>query len=99
MLNERIKELRNSRKMTQVELAKALGLTKQCVSNWENDNVLPSIDMLCKLADFFSVTTDYLLCREEKEFLFVDGLSTDEVVHIRQIIDDIKSLKKIKNYR
>lgn len=94
MLNERIKELRNSRKMTQVELAKALGLTKQCVSNWENDNVLPSVDMLCKLADFFSVTTDYLLCREEKDCLSVDGLSNDEVVHIRQIIDDIKSLKQ-----
>ncbi len=93
MLNERIKELRNSKKMTQVELAKALGLTKQCISNWENDNVLPSIDMLCKLADFFSVTTDYLLCREEKELLFVEGLSKDEIVHIRQIVEDIKSLK------
>lgn len=93
MLNERIKELRNSRKMTQVELAKALGLTKQCISNWENDNVLPSIDMLCKLADFFSVTTDYLLCREEKELLFVEGLSKDEIVHIRQIVEDIKLLK------
>lgn len=93
MLNERIKELRNSRKMTQVELAKALGLTKQCISNWENDNVLPSVDMLCKLADFFSVTTDYLLCREEKELLFVEGLSKDEIVHIRQIVEDIKLLK------
>lgn len=94
MLNEKIKELRILRKMTQVELAKALGLTKQCVSNWENDNVLPSIDMLCKLADFFSVTTDYLLCREEAEVLSVDGLSKDEIAHIRQIIDDIKSLKQ-----
>lgn len=93
MLNERIKELRNSKKMTQVELAKALGLTKQCISNWENDNVLPSVDMLCKLADFFSVTTDYLLCREEKELLFIDGLSKNEIVHIRQIVEDIKSLK------
>lgn len=79
--------------MTQVELAKTLNVTKQCVSNWENDNILPSVDMLCKLADFFSVTTDYLLCREEKELLFVDGLSKNEIVHIRQIIEDIKSLK------
>lgn len=94
MLNERIKELRNSRKMTQVELANALGLTKQCVSNWENDNVLPSVDMLCRLADFFSVTTDYLLCREENDVLSVNGLSKNEITHIRQIIDDINALKK-----
>ena len=54
MLNDRIKELRQAKRLTQVELANELGLTKQCVSNWENDNVQPSIDMLVKLADNFS---------------------------------------------
>ena len=46
MLNDRIKELRKAFGVSQVELAKALNVSKQCVSNWENDNVLPSIEML-----------------------------------------------------
>ena len=50
MLNEKIKKLRLSYNMSQVELAKKLGVSKQCVSNWENDNVQPSIEMLVKLA-------------------------------------------------
>ena len=61
MIGETIRELRDSFNISQVELAKNLGVTKQCVSNWENDNILPSIDMLIKISKFFNVTTDYLL--------------------------------------
>ena len=61
MLNERIKELRISRGMSQVEIAEKLGVSKQSVSNWENDNIQPSIDMLIKISHLFSVSTDYLL--------------------------------------
>ena len=51
-LNENIKELRIQRGLNQVEFAQKMNVTKQCVSNWENDNVLPSIEMLLKMADF-----------------------------------------------
>ncbi len=77
--------------MTQVELAKALGLTKQCVSNWENDNVAPSVEMLVKIADYFCVSTDYLLGRDESLNLNVSELTTDEIVHIQQLINDLKN--------
>ena len=63
-LNENIKRLRLQYGMNQVEFAQKMGVSKQCVSNWENDNVLPSIEMLVKLADYFGVTVDYLLGRE-----------------------------------
>lgn len=91
MLNDRIKELRQARHMTQAELAKALGLTKQCVSNWENDNVAPSVEMLVKIADYFCVSTDYLLGRDESLNLNVSELTTDEIVHIQQLINDLKN--------
>ena len=58
MLNQQIRELRISRRMSQVELAKALSVTKQSVSNWENDNIQPSVEMLIKIAKVFSVSTD-----------------------------------------
>lgn len=90
MLSQQIHDLRINRKMSQVELAKILGVSKQSVSNWENDNIQPSIEMLVKLAKVFSVSTDYLLGFEEKDSLDVSGLSPEIVAHIRQIIDDFK---------
>lgn len=61
MINEMIRKLRKDFNISQVELASKLGVTKQCVSNWENDNILPSIEMLIKIAKYFNVSTDYLL--------------------------------------
>ena len=90
MLNERIRVLRISRGVSQVELAKALGVTKQSVSNWENDNIQPSIDMLVRLAEYFSVSTDYLLGLENEEVIDVTGLPMEVVAHIRLIVEDIK---------
>ena len=65
MLNNRINTLRLAFGWSQVELAKRLCVSKQAVSNWENDNIQPSIEMLIRLADTFGVTTDFLLGREE----------------------------------
>ena len=92
-LNENIKKLRLLRGLNQVEFAKALSVTKQCVSNWENDNVLPSIEMLVRIADFFSVSTDELLGRESRNVLNADGLTEEQMSHLRLLIDDLKSLK------
>ena len=64
MLNKRIHDLRVAQGYSQVALAKRLGVSKQAVSNWENDNIQPSIEMLIRLAELFSVSTDYLLGRE-----------------------------------
>ncbi|MBO5106580.1 MAG: helix-turn-helix transcriptional regulator [Clostridia bacterium] len=90
MLNERIREIRLAKKMSQVELARLLNVTKQSVSNWENDNIQPSIEMLSKIADVLCVTTDYLLARDGKKFIEVTGLTDEEIQHIQQIIIDIK---------
>ncbi len=89
MLNEKIKKLRISYNISQVDLAKRLGVSKQCVSNWENDNVQPSIEMLIKIARFFNVSTDYLLDLDEKDLIDVRGLSETEIAHIKLLIQDL----------
>lgn len=89
MLNQRIKELRKAKGLTQVELAAALNVTKQCISNWENNNIQPSVDMLVKIAAYFSVSADYLLCIDNRKQIEVDGLTEVQLSHIRQIIADI----------
>ena len=89
MLNEKIKKLRLSYNLSQVDIANRLGVSKQCVSNWENDNVQPSIEMLVKIAKLFNVSADYLLDLDEKELLDVHGLSETEIAHIKLLIQDL----------
>ena len=93
-LNENIKKLRTSRGLNQVEFAKTLGISKQCVSNWENDNVMPSIEMLVKMANFFKVSTDSILGRNENLYIDVSELSDEQISHITLIINDISKLNK-----
>ncbi len=89
MFNDIIKQLRTDRGMSQVELAAELGVTKQCISNWENGNIAPSIDTLMKIAKYFSVSTDYLLGIDNRKYIEATGLTDRQITHIQQIIDDI----------
>lgn len=90
MLGQRISELRHAIGWSQVQLAEKLNITKQTVSNWENENIQPSIDMLVKLSGLFHVSTDYLLGLDTLSKIDVDGLPAFFVAHITQIIEDYK---------
>lgn len=90
MLNQQIRSLRIARNMSQVELAHRLGISKQSVSNWENDNIQPSVEMLIKLAKIFSVSTDYLLGLDTNDLINVSGLPQNVVTHIRQLVEDFQ---------
>ena len=91
MLGQRIKEIRLAFGWNQVQLAKKLNITKQTVSNWENDNIQPSVEMLIKLTTVFKTSADYLLGLSSENIISVDGLPADFVSHIVQVIDDYKS--------
>lgn len=91
MLSRRIKELRIAFGWTQVQLANKLNITKQTVSNWENDNIQPSIEMLVKLTKIFNVSADYLLGIESTTHISTDNLPIEFVAHLVQIIDDYKA--------
>lgn len=90
MLGQRINEMRTSLGWNQVELAKRLGVAKQTVSNWENENIQPSIEMLIRLSKLLGVTTDYLLGLDNTPRLDVDGLPTNVISHLTLLIDDYR---------
>lgn len=93
-LSENIKNLRLARNMNQVEFAKKMGVTKQCVSNWENDNVVPSVEMVVRIADYFGVSTDLLLGRSTKAVLDVSELTDEQIGHVSLIISDLKKANR-----
>ena len=61
----RLKELRKQKKVTQLEMAELLGCTDRHYQRMEYGKVNISILTLIHLADYFGVSTDYLLGREE----------------------------------
>lgn len=66
MLGKRLKILRSEKKITQEELGKVVNVTKVSISGYENGNRTPDTETLQKLADFFNVSTDYLLGRSDE---------------------------------
>lgn len=60
-MESRIKELRENRRLIQAILASELNITQQSLSKYERDITTIKIDILKSIAEYFNVTTDYLL--------------------------------------
>lgn len=89
MFNERLRELRTASSLSQVDLAEKLGVSRYSVSNWENDNIQPSIEMLVKISRIFKVSTDFLLGEDNHTYIQVTNLTKTQIRHVQQIINDI----------
>ena len=63
----RFREAREKAGLSTYEVAKRIGVSQPAVYQWDNGNKLPSVEMLCKLADLYCVSTDYLLGRENPD--------------------------------
>lgn len=62
--SQRLKELRQSKKLSQKALAEAVGMSDTGIQNYELETRTPNADVLVKLADYFGVSVDYLLGRD-----------------------------------
>lgn len=95
MLADNLRFLRQSRQLNQVQLSQKIGVKKQTISNWESGNIMPSVRMLEKIADFYNVTTDFLLDRtiisQEKQFtLDVNGLNDKQLRLVKQLVNELR---------
>ena len=75
-IQNKIRDLRISRNLTQAELGKAVGVSMQAVSKWERGG-LPDISILIVLADFFHVSLDELLGRRTAD----ESSMNDSIYH------------------
>ena len=71
MVSERLKFLRNSRSISQKDFAQALKVSQQTIASWEVGRTEPSNLALKEIADYFGVTTDYLLGRDVSGGVFL----------------------------
>ena len=64
-IKERLKDLRARRGLSQVALAKKVGMSKSTIGAYETGDITPSLEALNTLADFFNVTIGYLTGEED----------------------------------
>ena len=91
-IGERIRELRQSRKLTQLVLAKRLGVTKSLISAYENATTYPSYDVLLGIAYIFNVTTDYLLGKEKTMSVSTKGLTDSQTEFVSALIAEFQKV-------
>ncbi|MBO4384775.1 MAG: helix-turn-helix domain-containing protein [Clostridia bacterium] len=74
----RLRELRQSKGITQDELGRMLGVQKAAVSKYENERIGIPSGVLSRLMDIFNVSADYLLCRDKSGAL--PGIMRDRIL-------------------
>lgn len=92
MIADKIRELRETSRLTQPELAKLLGVTRSSVNAWEMGTNVPTTQYLSDLAGCFGVSTDYLLGIEAKEALVMDNFTQEQRKVIRCLITYFNSI-------
>ena len=79
-IGDKIKNLRLEKGYDQQEICDFLNIEQSTLSNYENNRRTPKLEMIAKMADFFGVTTDYLLDREV-ELTKKDNMEIDEYLN------------------
>lgn len=64
-IGKKIKKARNEAKLTQEKAAEGIGVSRQTISNWENEKSYPDVISVIKMSDLYSVSLDYLLKGEQ----------------------------------
>ena len=83
----KIKKSRTDAKITQEQAAQALGISRQTISNWENEKSYPDIVSVLKMSDLYSVSLDYLLKGE--------GPMKDYLDYIEESTNAVKSKTRL----
>ena len=93
--NENLKIVRQDSKMTQAEVAKAIGVAKNTYCNWELGIREPNILKIKALAKLFGVTVDYLVGMEENDIVY-DMRNRYGKENLTAYIDALKKLTEKK---
>lgn len=94
----RIKALREDRDLRQIDVSKATGIDQRTLSNYETEKTYPDSYAIIKLAEFFGVTTDYLLGVTDYDFTSYKSI-IDEISDIEIKLNNIKKFLEIISNR
>ena len=84
---ENIKNLRTKKGLTQSQLADRLWLNKSIISAYENEQRMPSLDVLIKLSYEFNVSMEYLLGVGKNKTIDISDLTDEQISAINTLIE------------
>ncbi|MGI5966794.1 MULTISPECIES: helix-turn-helix domain-containing protein [Anaerotruncus] len=90
----KLKKLRTTQELSQDDLAKKLGLKRATISSYERGAMLPSVEVLRDLCNFFNVSADYLLDLSDVEHMDLDHLEDDQIVLINELAEQFNFLNR-----
>ncbi|MCI8363923.1 MAG: helix-turn-helix transcriptional regulator [Eubacterium sp.] len=93
-MGERLKSLRQARRLTLKQVSELVGVSVSVLSAYEVEDRHPSYHILLKLATLYDVSCDYLIGKDKMRTLNVNGLSEREINSLAEIIDIMKANKK-----
>lgn len=91
----RIRDLREDRDLRQIDVANATGIDQKTLSNYETGKTNPDSFAIIRLAEFFDVSADYLLGRENEDSKKINNIKkrlSDIQKELNSILNDIKNL-------
>lgn len=95
MFSKKLSELRNKKGISQYKLAEELGFSRGQIANYEQGSREPDYDTLLKIANYFNVSTDYLLGKDDNSDLLAahidDDVTEEEMIEIEKFIKYLKS--------
>lgn len=107
MFHERLKNLRLEKGLTQSDVADAINTSRAAYTNYELGNRLPDYDTLISIAQFFQVTTDFLLGVSKNRYIdSPKSLSHDQIVidaykskpEMQPAVDKLLGIEPLKNF-
>ena len=80
-LGQKITQLRKEKKLSQVDVAKAVGVSRDAISKYERDDIIPSVENAKKIAQTLGVSLDYLVSQDDN----VEVVDTDMLNRMKEI--------------
>ncbi|MCT4237659.1 helix-turn-helix transcriptional regulator [Elizabethkingia anophelis] len=102
-LNTKLRKLRNSRKLSQVELAEALQISQTAYNKWESGSTKPSLDNILKLSRFYNIYIEELINESplrtsdisEKEIRITEGAISAIIQNQNELIGLIRQQNEL----
>lgn len=91
---EILKKLRKGRGMTQSELGAKIGLSKAVISKYETGLGYPSFDVLIRIAQFFGVSTDYMLGVAGTKSMDITGLTEPQADALHRLVAELRTANR-----
>ena len=93
--SEKLRTLREARRLTQLQVANRIGVSKAMISAYETASKAPSIEVLIRLSRLFGVSVDYLVCVDAPKYINVSELDDESAALIATLVSKMKTRKDI----